>query len=58
MAKFLLISVILSAIVIPLRISKMENPRRGILRTLGYVTLFNVAWGLLLISMLETFGNF
>lgn len=58
MAKFLLISVVLSAIVIPLRVSKMKNPRRGILRTLGFVTLFNVVWGLLVISMLETFGNF
>ncbi len=57
MAKFLLISVVLSAIIIPLRVSKMTNPRRGILRTLGFVTAFNITWGLLVVSMLETFAK-
>ena len=49
---------ILAAIAIPLRVSALPNPRRGIWRTLIFVSMFNIVWGLLIVSFSEIYANF
>jgi hypothetical protein len=44
MKKLLLLSVIIAAIVIPVRASKMKDPREGLKKTLIHAAVFNLVY--------------
>ena len=44
MKKFLLLSVIIAAVAIPVRNAKLKNARAGLKKTLIQTTLFNVVY--------------
>ena len=46
--KFLLFSVVLASIVVPLWAARMPNPRRGLTRTVVVIVAFNVLYMLTL----------
>jgi hypothetical protein len=49
MKKLLLLSVIIAAIVIPVRASKMKDPREGLRKALVHTALFNLFYIFLLL---------